>query len=261
MKVAARNIVIGMEFEVISHDDCISLGIDPDDNEFIGQKRCNPPIGSILVITKAAHKIWGSQRIEFKVKNDTRKWSSYVSVFGKNTKLMEGQKVIETKVNFKPLSQGPFNGFDLELDSAKYEIGVIEFRFKLVGEAEGVKKGILSTKNINTIKKSPGFREKMIKLIFENLSQNETIVNDFMNDEEHTTLWRHHYSASSMATHYSGGKIEFKIMVFEDLETIKTNVCKMVEVFVRANSTSQSLYNKEIDILQLMVIRTLAEEN
>ena len=144
MKVAARNIVVGMEFKVISHDDCIELGMDPDDNGFIGQKCFNPPIGSILVITKAAHKIWGSQRVEFKVKGDIKEWSAYVSVFGKNTKLIEGQKVVETKVNFKPLSQGPFNGFDLELDSAKYDIGTIELRFKLVGEAEGVKRGILS---------------------------------------------------------------------------------------------------------------------
>jgi len=64
-----------------------------------------------------------------------------------------------------------------------------------------------------------------------------------------------------MCTNYSGGKIKFKIMVFEDLETIKDNICKMVETFVRANSTSQNLYNNEIDILQLMVIRGLVEEN
>jgi len=188
MKVAARNIMVGMEFEVISHDRCLQLGMNPNEITFIERIGYNPPIGSVLVITKAVHKPYGSLRVQFKVKGDTQEWSAYVSVFSKNTKLVEGQKVIETKVNFKPLSQGPFNGFDLELDSAKYDRGVIEFRFKLTGEAEGVKRGILSTKHINTIKKSLGFREKMIKLIFENLSQNEIIVNDFINDEEHTTL-------------------------------------------------------------------------
>ena len=260
MKVVAKNITIGMKFKVIKNIE-LFIGLTINDTKSWGTdsiERFSPQIGQILTISRKFRSGTYYPTV-FKIDNSEIEYCSEFNQFKKCSELIDGQEIIETRI-FNPTSTGPFNGFDIDIDSFEFDNywGSLELKFKLIGEAEGVKRGILSTKHINIIKKSPGFREKMIKLIYNILEQNKKDVGKL--------LGKGHLPFTIITdiaayTSYNAGKIKIDIKFFhKDIETTKFEICKMVEIFIRSKNTSNNLDDIEIDDLQLMTIYGLANE-
>lgn len=91
-KISAKNVEEGMIFRVISHDKELDyIGFEVNGMLLGKSMQVKPSIGMELQIVKKAHRINGSQRINWKAVGSEEIWSSYWSIFKRNTELVSNQ--------------------------------------------------------------------------------------------------------------------------------------------------------------------------
>mgnify|MGYP006272845817 CR=1 FL=1 len=237
-KVKAAEVKEDMIFEVLEM---------PEDKyiAYIGDgmrsAKVNIPVGTQLRITEApgSNSYAGGMRVKWKVvDNELHEYWSFWSTFKKYTKYVEGEKT--KPVGEAITSNGEFAGMDLEVNDIQFKswcgsgfCGPIQFKLDFIGEFVGCKR--LTTNLINQVKRSDGFKERMMNIISDIVRERMEEAKEYVSS--HGGLTPH------WVTTYCGGRVRFKIPIVEDdFEGTMEWVEELLDKFIESDSTSESVY-------------------
>lgn len=238
-KLTMKQITNGMEFILESHDeDCRFCWEKGDDYLYT---RLNPPIRSIITVTKAPYKESGVALIDFTIKGDPKEYSANWSIFRNHTTYKSG--IVGKKPIIEITSAGPYGGFDIKVKSTHIQdyidglgFATNEVDVEFIGTFNGGKK--VTTKMINEIKKTAGFSDKLKEILIENLEAKEKQVKEYIKKYDPVKVRGTSYQDIKVQTWYKSGKVTFDIYLTDDFDTVKENVKKQVDYFVKSKKTN-----------------------
>lgn len=244
-KLSAKEMVVGMIFQVISQDKDLEFGFDPFAS--LMSPGVIVPTGTPIEVMKAPYKVQGSQRVDFRIVGDTKVSASFWGIFRNNTEMVSGTPAIVTPIAV--ISMGRFAGFDLKVARVELEdyisgLGFSQLKvyFEFIGSITGTTK--VSTKLINQIKTSPGFKSEILAQIDHVIVSRWSEIDAFILKINPSEPYFKSAYDNRIVTWYSGDKLLFEINMMDDFTTLRSDIERQVDIFIASKSTNTRFLDK-----------------
>lgn len=232
-KPAAKNVTVGMVYEIIAHDDLLAIGMR-------GATDFNPPIGTHVEIVNEPYGTQG-RVVDWVIVGQSTIYTSFWGLFRDNTELRTGKPKPTNPVALTNPT-GQFAGFDITVKKTKIEdytdgmgFGEISIVFGFDGSFTGKKK--LPTVLINQIKNTPGFKAHVLDLTHREITKHQTEITDILKNATE--------KQDDAFTWYTNGGVELTVRIANSLNTIHENAEKQLETFIQAKKTHTSFHNQK----------------